>query len=54
MNNFITVAVYNLTEPLLRPIRELTNKSEYLAGLPIDFSPMILILIVDLIYNLFH
>ena len=51
-DNFITKMVYNLTEPLLGPIRELTNKSEYLANLPVDFSPMILILILDVVYSL--
>ena len=50
--NFITKSVYRLTEPLLGPIRDLTNRSEYLANLPIDFSPMILILILDVVYSL--
>lgn len=42
--------VYALTEPLLRPIRNLLRP--YQGGVPIDFSPVLLILALGLVQGL--
>ena len=47
--NAITNLLYSLTEPLLAPIRNLLNKSPISEGLMIDFSPIILVIILSFI-----
>lgn len=42
--------VYGLTEPLLRPIRNLLRP--YQGGVPIDFSPLLLMLVLGLVQGL--
>jgi YggT family protein len=42
--------VYGLTEPLLRPIRNLLRP--YQGGVPIDFSPLLLMLAIGLVQGL--
>lgn len=49
--NVFTTLIYNLTEPLLKPIRELIKKSP-LGGMMIDFSPLILVFLLSLIERL--
>ena len=48
-SNSITNMIYKVTDPILEPIKDFTNRSEYLANLPIDFSPVIAIVILDVI-----
>lgn len=50
--NAFTTIVYNLTEPLLYPIREMLKKSPLGQGLMVDFSPIILVLILSIIENI--
>lgn len=45
INSPLVDIVYSLTEPLLRPFRSILN----LGNLSIDFSPLILILIIRLL-----
>ncbi len=52
-NKFMTI-IYQLTEPLLRPIRELLKKSPLTAGMNLDFSPVILVIILSLIERLLY
>lgn len=44
---YVVLAVYALTEPLLRPIRRVLFRHQ--GGLPIDFSPMLLILLLSVL-----
>lgn len=44
--------VYFLTEPILAPIRNLLNKSEYLRNSPFDFSVLFAFLIIGLIKSI--
>ncbi len=44
----ISQFVFNMTEPLLAPIRRYTMRS----GSPLDFSPMILMLVIILIQRI--
>ena len=37
-----------ITEPFLRPIRKILFKISWLRGIPIDFSSLILFIIIDL------
>ncbi len=40
-------AVQWLTEPFLKPIRKLLAKVPFLASLPLDFSPVVVLLILS-------
>lgn len=42
-----------MTEPVVGPIRRLLNKSETISQLPVDFSPVVAILILTLISGIF-
>ena len=44
MNNNFTDLVYNITEPMLKPFKDVLNK--YL-NLPIDLSPLLFIVCVE-------
>lgn len=48
-NSSIVRLVYSLSEPLLYPIRELLRKSPLGDGMMIDFSPIILLLLLQAI-----
>ncbi|MTI67620.1 MAG: YggT family protein [Firmicutes bacterium] len=43
--------VYNLTEPLLAPFRELLNKLPFSTGM-FDFSPILAILFLDILRSI--
>ncbi|MCY7007839.1 YggT family protein [Fusobacterium simiae] len=45
-NNSFTELIYSITEPILKPFRDILDK--YI-NLPIDFSPLLLILFVELV-----
>lgn len=47
--NIVTNILYSLTEPLLAPIRNLLNKSPISEGLMVDFSPIILVIVLSFI-----
>ena len=51
-DNPIVKIVYALSEPLLYPIRELLKKSPLGDGMMLDFSPIILILLLQVIQNI--
>ena len=46
--NFLTSAIYNLTEPILSPIRRLTQR--FSGGMMLDFSPIIAWLLIDYVF----
>ena len=50
--NQFTQWVYKLTEPFLAPCRKLVDRFNF--NLPIDFSPVILILILNLVQQLIY
>ena len=43
-NKFVNI-IHNFTYPFLEPLRRLQDK--FISGLPIDFSPIIAIFIID-------
>jgi YggT family protein len=52
-DNAIVRFVYNLTEPLLAPIRGLLDKSPLGgSGMMLDLSPLVLFLIITLVKNI--
>ena len=51
-DNPIVKIVYALSEPLLYPIRELLKKSPLGGGMMLDFSPIILVLLLQVIQNI--
>lgn len=53
-DNPIVRLVYSLSEPLLQPIRNLLRKSPLGDGMMIDFSPVILILILQGIQTILY
>ena len=44
MNNNFTDLIYNLTDPILKPFKDFLDK---FISLPIDFSPLLLILTLE-------
>lgn len=50
-NKFVDL-IYTLTEPVLAPIRRLFDRSPLGGGIGLDFSPVIAILLVELLCNL--
>ncbi len=43
----IYAVIQSLTEPILMPIRKLLAKVPFLEALPIDFSPLVVLLIIS-------
>lgn len=41
--------LYNVTEPILAPIRAVLRKIPFLDGLPIDFSVLVAFILIDVI-----
>jgi YggT family protein len=50
-NKFISI-LHNFTYPLLEPFRKLQDK--VLPGLPMDFSPIIALLVIDVLKGMFR
>ncbi|MCQ2978511.1 MAG: YggT family protein [Clostridia bacterium] len=48
-DNVLTNSIYKLTEPLLRPVRNLLYKSSLMRNARLDFSPVIVVLIVSVV-----
>jgi YggT family protein len=46
-DNYVMSFLYNITEPLLEPIRKLLHKIPALQNIPIDFSIIVLLLLLD-------
>lgn len=44
--------LFKLTEPVLAPIRRMLMKIRFFSNLPIDFSPIVLMIILSLIMRL--
>lgn len=53
-NSVLVKIVYSLSEPLLYPIRQILRKSPLGDGMMIDFSPIILILILQVIQTILY
>ncbi len=53
-NSSLVKIVYSLSEPLLYPIRQILRKSPLGDGMMLDFSPIILILILQAIQTILH
>ncbi len=53
-NSVLVKIVYSLSEPLLYPIRQILRKSPLGDGMMIDFSPIILILILQAIQTILY
>lgn len=47
--NKLTEIIYQLTEPILAPIRNMTERSEIGRNMAFDFSPIIAILVIGLV-----
>lgn len=43
-----------MTEPVVSPIRRLLNKSETVSQLPVDFSPVIAVIILSILSSLLN
>ena len=48
-DNPLVKLIYQLTEPILAPIRRLVEKSSIGSGMMFDFSPIIAILLIELV-----
>ena len=50
-NKFISI-LHNFTYPLLEPFRKLQDR--FSSGLPMDFSPIIALFVIDLLKGIFR
>jgi len=50
LGEYVAPFVYKLTEPLLRPLRQALHR--YQGGVPLDFSPMLLFLLLMVAENI--
>ncbi len=53
-DNTIVRIVYGVSEPFLQPIRNLLNKSPLGSGMMLDFSPIILLLLLQMIQMILY
>ncbi len=51
-NNPIMQLLYNLTEPILGPVRNMVDKSPIGGGMGLDFSPIFALILLSLIQML--
>lgn len=51
-NNKLIYFLDMMTEPVVSPIRKLLNKSETVSQLPIDFAPLIALILLSVISGL--
>jgi len=51
-NSGFVDGIYNLTEPILKPIRDVLSQISFLRDLPLDLSPLVVFVILDVIINL--
>ena len=51
-NNPLVVFIFQITEPILAPIRRMLEKTPLGGGMMLDLSPFIVILLANLIKNL--
>ena len=51
-NNPITQLLYNLTEPILGPVREMVDRSPIGGGMGLDFSPIFVLILLRLVQML--
>lgn len=52
-NRFIKL-LYQITEPIMSPIRSLLQKSEFTKNLMMDFSPIVALLLLELFKGIVH
>lgn len=50
-DNIIIRLLYAVTEPILKPIRNLVNNSP-IGGFMIDFSPVIALILLQIVFNI--
>ncbi len=48
-SNAVTDFIYRVTEPAMRPVRMLTERLMGGRSMPVDFSPIILFLIIQMV-----
>lgn len=53
-NNNLVRLIYQITEPILAPLRELISRSSIGANMIFDFSPVLAFLLIGLIRNLIY
>lgn len=52
-NRFI-ILLYQITEPIMAPIRRMLKKSAFTNNLMIDFSPVVAILLLELVNSILY
>lgn len=52
--NFVTNFIITMTEPVLAPVRNLYYKLKFTRELPVDFSPVIAILLLSVVSEIIN
>lgn len=50
-NQFMRI-LYQVTEPILGPVRSIMNRSSFVANSMIDFSPIVAFLLISVVRNI--
>lgn len=53
-DNRLIILLYQITEPIMAPIRRMLKKSAFTNNLMIDFSPVVAILLLELINSILY
>lgn len=51
-DSFFSRLVFTITEPFLAPIRALFDKIPAMANMPLDFSPIVLVVVISIVFEL--
>lgn len=51
-NHPIVIFIFQITEPIIGPIRKILDKSSFFGRYGMDFSPLILFILIEIIKNI--
>lgn len=53
-SNKVTVFLYNITEPVISPVRNFLSRFEFIRNFPIDISFLVVLIILELVQRLLY
>lgn len=53
-SNKVTVFLYNITEPVIHPVRSFLSRFEFIRNFPIDISFLVVLIILEFVQRLLY
>ena len=53
-SNKVTVFLYNITEPVISPVRNFLSRFEFIRNFPIDISFLVVLIILEFVQRLLY